>query len=137
MLTIREIEHHFDYLSEDSLNTLLELRNLVDRIAPDATEVIHRYGITYYHADRGGPVSAGICQIVIREEHIELAFIHGAFLPDPTGILRGDRKAKRFVRIDSYDLAPWPELERLIEAHNRFDPYTQTFLPITGKQPMR
>jgi len=129
MLKIREVERHFDYLPGESLSILLELRNLIGRIAPDATEVIHRYGLSYYHADRGGPVSAGICQILTHEEYIELGFIHGTFLPDPSGLLQGDRKAKRFVRIESYDLAPWLELEKLIEAHNRFDPYTQSFHP--------
>lgn len=128
MLMIHDIEEHFQYLPTELMDILIELRNLVGHIAPDATEVLHRYGITYYHPERGGPVSAGICQILTRGDHIELAFIHGAFLPDPAGLLEGNRKAKRFIRLDTYDKAPWPYLEELIEAHNRFDPYTQTFL---------
>jgi hypothetical protein len=129
MITINEIEEHFHYLPPDMLDILIELRNLVAKIAPDATEVIHRKGITYFHAERGGPVSAGICQILTQSDHIELAFIHGAFLPDPHGLLEGDRVAKRFVRVVSYERAPWEDLADLIDAHNRFDPYTQTFRP--------
>ena len=129
MISIHEIEEHFQYLPPYMLDILIELRNLVAKIAPDATEVIHCKGITYYHADRGGPVSAGICQILIQPDHIELAFIHGAFLPDPRGLLEGDRIAKRFTRVTSYDQAPWEDLAELIDASNRFDPYTQTFRP--------
>lgn len=129
MITIREVEEHFHYLPPEMLDIFIELRNLVAKTAPEATEVIHRYGITYYNAERGGPVSAGICQLLTKSDHIELAFIHGSFLPDPYNLLEGDTKAKRFVRITSYDLAPWEALAEMIEAHNRFDPYTQTFRP--------
>jgi hypothetical protein len=125
--TLREIEEHFQYLPDELLDILIELRNQVGRIAPDASEVIHRKGITYYHADRGGPVSAGVCQILVREDHIELAFIHGAFLPDPQHLLKGNGVAKRFIQIVSYDLAPWDYLAGMIDSSDRFDPYTQTF----------
>lgn len=132
MITIHEIEGHYRFLPPEMLDILLELRNLVARIAPDATEVIHRTGITYYHSDRGGPVSAGICQVLILSDHIELAFIHGAFLPDSHGLLEGHRIAKRFARIIAYDETPWEDLIDLIDASNRFDPYTQTFHPKTA-----
>ncbi len=127
MNTLREIEEHFQYLPHEMMDVLIELRNLVARIAPDATEVFHRNGITYYHADRGGPVSAGVCQILVREDHIELAFIHGAFLPDPQHLLEGNGIAKRFIPIRSYDQAPWDYLAEMIDLSDRFDPYTQTF----------
>jgi hypothetical protein len=127
MNTLREIVEHFQYLPDEMLDILIELRNLVARIAPSATEVIQRKGITYYHADRGGPVSAGVCQILVREDHIELAFIHGAFLSDPQHLLEGKGKAKRFIEIGSYDLAPWDYLAGMIDESDRFDPYTQTF----------
>jgi hypothetical protein len=127
MNTSREIEEHFQYLPHGMLDILIELRNLVARIAPSATEVIHRQGITYYHADRGGPVSAGVCQILVRDDHIDLAFIHGAFLPDPQHLLVGDGIAKRFIPIVSYDQAPWEDLEEMIDSSDRFDPYTRTF----------
>jgi hypothetical protein len=54
-------------------------------------------GISYYFKERGGPVSAGICQINVLEDHVRLGFIHGAYLPDPRDLLEGDRKVKRFV----------------------------------------
>jgi hypothetical protein len=125
--TLRETEEHFQYLPNEMLDILIELRNLVARIAPDATEVIQPKGITFYHAEHGGPVSAGVCQILIRDNHIDLAFIHGAFLPDPHHLLEGNGIAKRFIPILSYDQAPWEDLAEMIDSSDRFDPYTQTF----------
>lgn len=127
MLSLHELETHFQTLPRQQLEIVVELRNIVQKIAPDATEVIRQEGLVYFWADRGGPVSAGICQILIKPDHIRLAFNHGVFLPDPAGLLEGDRLVKRFTRIGDYDHARWEEITKLIEAASRFDPYTQTF----------
>lgn len=127
MITLHELETHFSHLPAPLLEIVIELRNLVQQIAPGAFEVIRQEGLVYYWAERGGPVSAGICQIIIKPDHIRLAFNHGAFLPDPTGLLEGDRVVKRFTRISDFQSAPWEELRTLIEVSSRFDPYTQTF----------
>lgn len=127
MISVHELETHFSMLPEPLLEILVELRNLVQQIAPEATEVIRREGLVYYRSERGGPVSAGICQIIIKPDHIRLAFNHGVFLPDPDGLLEGDRLVKRFTRVRDYDSAPWERLKALIEASSRFNPYTQTF----------
>lgn len=127
MITQHQLEVHFQSLPRPLFDVVVELRNLVQQIAPDATEVIRREGLVYYRSERGGPVSAGICQIIIKPDHIRLAFNHGVFLPDPDGLLEGDRLVKRFIRVRDYDSAPWESLKTLIEASSRFDPYTQTF----------
>jgi hypothetical protein len=101
---------------------VIELRNIIASVAPAATEAVHRNGFSYFFKERGGPVSAGVCQIGIQEDHVRLAFIHGAFLPDPKGLLEGDSQYKRFVRIQSYEDAPWDDLKDLITASSRFDP---------------
>lgn len=100
----------------------MELRSIIVTSAPNVTEVMYRKGLIYYDADRGGHVSAGVCQIRPKSDHIELAFAHGAFLPDPCGLLVGEQKAMRHVDIQSFDDAPWPALQALIEASARFDP---------------
>jgi len=51
-----------------------------------------------------------------------LAFIHGAFLPDPHKLLRGTQKAKRFIEIKSYDNAPWDDFKELVLSASKFDP---------------
>ena len=100
----------------------LELRNLVFRCAPNASERILWRGLSYYKAELGGPVKGSICQISVREDTVRLAFIHGSFLPDPENLLRGDRKAKRYMEIKSLEDAPWGEMEELIRAAVEFDP---------------
>ena len=124
MLSSREIETFLTTTPAPLQEIVLELRNIIFTTAPDAVEVIRWGGLGYHHAGRGGIVSAGICQIGIHEDHIRLAFIHGAFLPDPKGLLEGDRKAKRYVRITSYDGAPWSDLEQLLAQSAAFDPRT-------------
>ena len=72
--------------SKESLKTpppncgiILELRNIVASLAPEAAEEFRNKGFILYDARRGGPVSAGICQILIIHDHIELAFIAWGF----------------------------------------------------------
>jgi hypothetical protein len=113
MLPLREIELFLENIPLQSKEIVLELRNIIFSVAPDASEVI-RWGI----------VSAGICQIGIHDGNVLLAFIHGAFLPDPSNLLEGDQKAKRFVRIESYEGAPWETLIELIKSSSQFDPYS-------------
>lgn len=117
-----EIERCLRYTPPALRDIVFELRSLILSVAPGVTEVIQRRGFTYYHADRGGPVSAGLCQIGLHPDHIRLAFVHGAFLPDPRGLLEGDRIAKRFVRLSAFDQAPWDDLHALLIASAQFDP---------------
>lgn len=124
MLSLHEVERILERIPPELQEIVLELRNIVAAIAPEATEEFRNKGFIIYNAKRGGPVSAGICQILIMGDHIKLAFIHGAFLLDPQGLLDGDRKAKKFVRISSYDAAPWEALRDLIAASAKFDPHT-------------
>jgi hypothetical protein len=124
MQPTRDIELYLAHLPIELQDIVLELRNIIASVAPSATETLHRKGFSYYYAERGGPVSAGICQINLQRDHISLAFIHGAFLPDPKGLLQGDRLAKRYVKITSFDQAPWDDLQNLITASTHFDPRT-------------
>ena len=118
----KEIERFLDRKPEPLKDIVLELRNLVADIAPEATEKILWGGLSYYDASRGGPVKGGICQIETHEDHVRLSFIHGAFIADPYGLLRGERKAKRYVRLEAYESAPWEALGELIRASAGFDP---------------
>jgi hypothetical protein len=122
MLPLHEVETFLQHIPAPLQEIVLELRNLIVSVSPDAVEVIRWGGLSYFHEGGGGIVSAGICQIGIREDHIELAFIHGAFIADPRHLLEGKQKAKRFIRIDSYEAASWEYLEELIAASAKFDP---------------
>ena len=122
MLPIHEVETFLKYTPVPLQDIVLEIRNLIAEVASDAVEVIRWGGLSYFHEGRGGVVSAGICQIGLHEGYIRLDFIHGAFLPDPKHLLVGNQKAKRYVRIKSYNDAPWDDLKQLIEESSRFDP---------------
>jgi len=126
MLPERDVEKHLHYIAPELCDIVLDIRNIVAEVAPEATEWQHSRGYKYYYKQRGGPVSAGICQVGIYHDHIRLGFIHGAFLPDPEGLLVGEPRYKKHVRIYHYDEAPWEYLRGLITASARFDPYTQT-----------
>lgn len=122
MLSIHQIETFLKHTPTPLQEIVLELRNIISSVAPAAAEVIRWGGLSYFHEGRGGLVSAGICQIGLHPDHIRLAFIHGAFLSDPRGLLEGTQKYKRYVRLESYDDVPWDYLKQLIEEASQFDP---------------
>lgn len=122
MLPIHQVETFLQHTPLHLQDIILELRNIIVSVAPDAVEVVRWGGLSYFHAGGGGIVSAGICQIGIHKDHIRLAFIHGVFLPDPRNLLEGSPKYKRFVRIETYEDAPWDYLRGLILASSQFDP---------------
>jgi hypothetical protein len=124
MLPLHQVETFLQPTPAHLQEIVLELRNIIISIAPDAVEVVRWGGLSYFHTGGGGIVSAGICQIGIHNDHVRLAFIHGAFLPDPGKLLEGTQKAKRFVRIGSYEHAPWDDLTQLILVSSQFDPRT-------------
>ena len=121
-LSIIDVERFLHRKPRHLRDIVLELRNLVASVVPDASERILWRGLSYYDHQRGGPVKAGICQIEIHEDHVRLAFIHGAFLEDPEERLEGNRLAKRYVRLNSYENVPWNYLRSLIESSAAFDP---------------
>jgi hypothetical protein len=75
----------------------LRVRGHVRRADPDLTEQVYRgwKGVGFRHPEAGY-----VCAIFPRDDHVELLFEHGASLPDPEGVLRGDAKQTRFIRID-------------------------------------
>lgn len=127
MLSLHEIESLLQHTPPHLQDIVLELRNIIASIAPDTVEAIRWGGLSYFHEGRGGIVSAGICQIGIHKDHIRLAFIHGAFLTEPRHLFDGTQKYKRYIRLKSYDDAPWDYLKQLIEEASQFDPHS---LPI-------
>jgi hypothetical protein len=122
MLPLREIEMFLRSTPINLQEIVLELRNIIASAAPDAAEVIRWGGLSYFHEGAGGIVSAGICQIGIHEDHVRLAIVHGKFIDDPHNLLIGTQKVKRYVKIESYDTAPWENLKELIETSAKFDP---------------
>jgi hypothetical protein len=121
-LSTAQIERVLTRYPTHLVEIALTLREMVIEIAPDAAERVLRRGLGYHRPERGGPVRAGVCQIEIRPDHVRLAFIHGAFLPDPESLLEGEPRYKKYVRIECYEDAPWDVLEALIRASATYDP---------------
>jgi hypothetical protein len=124
VLSTRDVEKLLGTVPLNLQEIVLELRNLVAEVAPDVTEKIHSRGFSYYFESRGGPVKAGLCQINIHPDHIRLGFIHGAFLPDPLGLLVGEPRYKKHIRIHSYAAADWEYYKDLLRASAAFDVLT-------------
>lgn len=122
MLPIHQVETFLQRTPADLQDIILELRNIIASVAPDAIEVVRWEGLSYYHARRGGVVSAGICQIGIHKDHIRLAFIHGTFLSEPRNLFEGTQKYKRYIKFKSYGDIPWDYLKQLIGEASQFDP---------------
>jgi hypothetical protein len=130
MLPIHVVEQKLEFVSSELRDIVIEIRNLVAEIAKDAVEVTHSKGFTYYHKGKGGPVSAGICQTAIYPGCVRLAFIHGAFIADPKGYLQGERLAKRYLELKSYDQIPWEDIKDLIQESSDFDPRNIVNFPL-------
>lgn len=127
MLPIQFIEKKYSFLPYDLFDIFMELRNIIATAKPGVTEELTRNSVTYYDSKKGGHVSAGVCAVVFCDNHIEVHFIHGTFLPDPKHLLHGKQKYKRYLQIDKFDSAPWEAIRDLITASSQFDPYTQAF----------
>jgi hypothetical protein len=124
MLSTHEIEDYFRDADPGLLEIVLELRNTIFTITPNATEMIQWKGLSYFDVERGGTVSGGICQVHIIDGAVRLGFIHGAFLNDPKHLLGGTRKVKRYLELKTYETAPWDDIKALIKVSSEFDPYT-------------
>jgi len=126
MLPFQTVQQFLRFTPPALSEIVFEIRNLVAEIAPNATEDIRHGGLVYYFGESGGPVSAGICRVAIKPDHIRLYFTHGAFLPDRSQLLKGSGKAMRYLVLTSFESAPWNEIAVLIKDHADFDPRSFT-----------
>jgi hypothetical protein len=60
--------------------------------------------------------SDAILSLVAGASGVSICFIHGAKLPDPTRILRGEGKQTRSIRVDTPDVLAQPDVEALFAA---------------------
>jgi hypothetical protein len=90
-----------DALSPGNREVVLALRNVVHRTVPQAEESVLWGSLSYHRPQVGGRVKGAVCQIVVKQGQVRLDFIHGVRLPDPCGLLQGDKLSKRFVPIET------------------------------------
>jgi hypothetical protein len=95
-----ELARYLDTCPADLCDLILELRELVQDTAPHVHEAIKFNSLCYYKPDQPyGVIGGNVCGIGVRHDCVYLSFIHGAFLPDPDGLLEGTGKAKRQIAI--------------------------------------
>ena len=87
---------------EDYCDLALELRDFVLDVGPDLAETIAFKALCYYKPGRPyGVIGGNVCMISPRKTCLHLAFMHGASLPDPDGLLKESGKAKRHIELHS------------------------------------
>jgi hypothetical protein len=92
-----------------------QARTLIQSVYPGVVEVpwpkqrVIGYGV--------GPkkMSEHFCYISVSKNHINLGFMYGAELPDPEGLLEGEGKLLRHVRITQPEQLSNPALRKLVQ----------------------
>ena len=86
-------------------------RKRILNVVPDATERLRAgWGLIGYNAP------AYFAFIVPADDHVRIGFEWGVALPDPAGLLEGDGKQVRYVRIGSMKDLRTPALADLLAA---------------------
>lgn len=116
-LSDTELADHIDDFDAETREVVLALRDLVLDAVPGVEESIKFHSLCYaIPAAPFGTIGGHVCSVGVREGAVSLGFIHGAHLPDPTGLLAGRAKAKREVCIASRSALRDPALRDLIRA---------------------
>jgi hypothetical protein len=95
------------------------LRTLVKNAAADCEEYVSPWKVPAY--DSNGP----FCCFVLGKEHVTLAFLRGAALPDPEKLLEGKAKFVRNIKLRSVAEVKRPGVKKLLAEAvklNRKDP---------------
>jgi hypothetical protein len=124
-----------DDLSAEACDVVLALRDVVLRTVPRAKETLLWGGLSYHRPQVGGRVKGAVCQIGVKRDRVRLDFIHGIRLADPHGLLRGDRKSKRYICIATVADAGRPEVAALIREAATIDPSAPTVCPGVPARP--
>lgn len=103
---------------------ILEVREVVLETAPNVEEALRFHELCYFKPNQPyGAIGGNVCLIGPHRDHVRLAFIHGASLPDPTGLLRGSGKAKRHIEIHTVADAHRTAVRALIRASLAYSPF--------------
>ena len=117
-----QIARHFPKATQAQLRLLLATRRAVLKTLPACNEFIKWDSLSYQKPDPDGAIKGGVCQLYLHQGQVLAGFVHGAFLPDPAGLLRGCAKAKRTLVIPGAAFLADPRFRALLRAAARFDP---------------
>jgi hypothetical protein len=88
-----------------------ELTSLVPGAQPIVFVASYAVTVSFSFTDRW---KDGFCFVAFYRNHANLSFHHGAELPDPAGILNGEGKQIRHIRIDAPGILDRPEVRALV-----------------------
>ncbi len=134
-----EIEQLFTTWPGETCDLALELRDFVLQVAPELAETIAFNALCYSKPDQPyGVIGGNVCLIGLGGDRLRLGFIHGAFLPDPDGLLQGTGKSKRHIELRSVKDIRRQPFERLIRAAIAHQPgpssQNRRIMPEGGRQ---
>jgi hypothetical protein len=116
-LTRSELNEHLRTEDVHARKTALALRTTVLAAAPQAAEGIKFHVLAYFHQHAFfKSIGGSICMIEVKNGRVVLSFIRGAGLPDPSGLMYGKGKHKRFVDIPDAEFARRDEVSALVRA---------------------
>ena len=98
-------------LAAEKKPTIETLRRLIASVAPEAHEIIYHDALGY------GPTDSGfdrILYVTVFEAYLNLGFFFGGFLPDPDGLLVGNGKRMRHIKIRSLQECKNPAISSLL-----------------------
>lgn len=94
----------------------LELREMVLKEAPAAVEKLFRvYALVFWYSLTGKMADA-FCHIVVYPKGVNLMFVRGAELEDPDGVLVGEGKIIRHIKVRKPADLKNPYLRKFIRA---------------------
>jgi hypothetical protein len=106
-----QIRAWLENLPTEKKPTVETLRRLIGSVAPSAHEIIYHDALGY------GPTDSGfdrILYVTVFENHLNLGFFFGGFLPDPEGLLVGRGKRMRHLKIRSLQESETPAITSLL-----------------------
>src|SRR5215510_14878798 len=94
----------------------LGLREIVLAEVPSAVEKLFRVYALVFRYSLIGKMADAFCQVVVYPKGVNLMFNRGAELDDPDGILVGDGKIIRHIKVRKPDDLKSPYLRKFIKA---------------------
>jgi len=94
----------------------LQTRDLVLEALPDAVEsLFESYALVFWYS-LSGRMGDSYCYVAVFSKHVNLGFSRGAELKDSVGLLEGDGKIMRHIKIRTAADLKNPQLRSLVRA---------------------
>lgn len=108
------VNEHIATLPKELLSSYKTLRSMAKKTMPGAVEMV-------YHNALGYSLSKSpwdrVCYIAHQPKgYINFGFFFGIDIPDPTGLIQGEGKRIRHVKVYTLKEAKNPALQKLVEA---------------------